>query len=167
MRSPTTEGLQMRHIRPTAYLDHWAFRKFSTDPALSSRLVKVLRARSGTLALSWLNLGEYAKVSVVASRQAAEKFVDDVLPSIFCIQVDLAAVDKREKAAARRRRPSRDACGRDRIAHGQGDVRATSRRFPQDDPRKAGRGRSRAAGTPQRDLPGRRHLPQGSRAEHA
>src|SRR5262249_18799841 len=94
----TTQGLQMQHVRPMAYLDHWAFRRFSTNPALSSRLVKALRTRDGTLALSWLNLGEYAKVSIVASRQAAEKFVDDVLPSIFCIQVDLAAVDKREKA---------------------------------------------------------------------
>jgi hypothetical protein len=98
MLSLTTQGLQMQHVRPMAYLDHWAFRRFSTNPALSSRLVKALRTRNGTLALSWLNLGEYAKVSVVASRQAAEKFVDDVLPSIFCIQVDLAAVDKREKA---------------------------------------------------------------------
>ena len=73
MLSLTTQGLQMQHVRPMAYLDHWAFRKLSINPALSSRLVKALRARSGTLALSWLNLGEYTNVSGVASRQAAEK----------------------------------------------------------------------------------------------
>jgi len=48
----------MQHVRPMAYLDHWAFGKFSINPALSSRLVKALRARSGTLAMSWPNLGE-------------------------------------------------------------------------------------------------------------
>ena len=98
MLSMTPAGLQMQHVRPMIYLDHWAFRRFSTNGALCARLVKALRARHGTLAISWLNLGEYASVSVVASRQAAEQFVEDVLPSIFCLQVDLAAVDNREKA---------------------------------------------------------------------
>jgi hypothetical protein len=88
----------MQHVRPMVYLDHWAFRRFSTDAPLASRLVHALQTRGGTLALSWLNLGEYASVSVVESRHAAERFVDAVLPSIFCLQVDLATVDKREKA---------------------------------------------------------------------
>jgi hypothetical protein len=94
----TPSGLQMQHVRPMVYLDHWAFRRFSSDAALMGRLIRALRARGGTLALSWLNLGEYANVSVAESRQAAEQFVDAVLPSIFCLQVDLATVDKREKA---------------------------------------------------------------------
>ena len=98
MLSITPHGLQMQHVRPMVYLDHWAFRRFSTNPVLSARLVQALRARAGTLALSWLNLGEYAKVSVVGTREAAEQFVDAMLPAIFCIQVDPAIVNNRETA---------------------------------------------------------------------
>jgi len=78
------------------YLDHWALRKFSGDDALASRLTKTLHDRDGTLALSWLNLGEYARVSDPNQRRAAEQFVEGVLPAVFCINVDLAAVNQRE-----------------------------------------------------------------------
>lgn len=48
--------------------------------------------------MSWLNLGEYALVSDPKQRRAAEHFVEGILPSVFCLQVDLAAVDKGERA---------------------------------------------------------------------
>jgi len=77
------------------YLDHWALRKFSGDDGLASRLTKALHDRDGTLALSWLNLGEYARVSDPDQRRAAEQF-EGILPAVFCIDVDLAAVNQRE-----------------------------------------------------------------------
>jgi len=83
---------------PMVYLDHWALRRFSEDNALASRLRGILHGRGGTLALSWLNLGEYATVSDPKQRRAAEQFVESILPAVFCIDVDLAAVDKRERA---------------------------------------------------------------------
>jgi len=95
--TPTGYGLQIQHVRPMVYLDHWAFRLFSSDAALASRFVGALKARGGTLAISWLNLGEYANVSVLESRRAAEAFVESALPAVFCIDVDLAAVDNREE----------------------------------------------------------------------
>jgi len=98
VRTPEGLGLQIQHVSPMVYLDHWAFRRFSDEPALAARFVKALRARGGTLALSWLNLGEYANVSVTESRRAAESFVQSVLPAIFCIQVEPFAVDQRARA---------------------------------------------------------------------
>jgi hypothetical protein len=95
--TPEGYGLQMQHVQPMIYLDHWAFRLFSSDAALRSRFTRALQARGGTLAISWLNLGEYASVSVVESRRAAEALVASVLPAVFCIDVDLAAVDNREE----------------------------------------------------------------------
>lgn len=91
-------GVLVQHVSPMVYLDHWALRKFSGDKALAARLTGILHGRGGTLALSWLNLGEYATVSDPNQRRSAEQFVDDVLPAVFCIDVDLAAVNKREGA---------------------------------------------------------------------
>ncbi len=99
VRTPTGGyGLQTQHVSPMVYLDHWAFRLFSSDTALSSRFARALHDRGGTLVISWLNLGEYTNVSAVESRRAAEAFVDSVLPAVFCIDVDLAAVNKREQS---------------------------------------------------------------------
>jgi hypothetical protein len=98
VRTPEGLGLQIQHVSPMVYLDHWAFRRFSDEPALAARLVEALQARRGTLALSWLNLGEYATVSAAESRRAAESFVQSVLPAIFCIQVEPFAVDQRGRA---------------------------------------------------------------------
>jgi hypothetical protein len=83
---------------PMVYLDHWALRRFSEDLELGARLANALEARGGTLALSWLNLGEYATVSVPEQRRAAEQLVDAILPAVFCIQVDPAIVEQGERA---------------------------------------------------------------------
>jgi len=80
------------------YLDHWALRRVSSESLLASRFAKALSTRAGTLALSWLNLGEFANVSDVDSRRAAETFVESVLPAVFCIEVEPFAVDQRARA---------------------------------------------------------------------
>jgi len=92
----TGPGVVLQHRSPMVYLDHWALRKLSEDNDLASRLTKILHDRDGTLAISWLNLGEYARVSDPDQRRAAEQFVEGILPAVFCIDVDLAAVDQRE-----------------------------------------------------------------------
>jgi len=96
--TPEGRAVQMLPVTPMIYLDHWALRQFSRDTALTSRFVNVLRSLGGTLALSWLNLGEFATVSMVESRREAEAFVESVLPAVFCIDVDLSGVDDREKS---------------------------------------------------------------------
>jgi hypothetical protein len=78
------------------YLDHWALRRFSGDARLASRLRVVLHDSGGTVALSWLNLVEYATVSNSEQRREAEKFVEGFLPAIFRIDTNVPAVDKRE-----------------------------------------------------------------------
>lgn len=92
----TGPGVVLQHRSPMVYLDHWALRKFSGDADLASRLTETLHDRGGTLGLSWLNLGEYARVSDPDQRRAAEQFVEGILPAVFCIDVDLAAVNQRE-----------------------------------------------------------------------
>jgi len=98
VKTPDGPRLQIQPVRPMVYLDHWAFRKFASDSKLAFRFGAALRARNGTLALSWLNLGEYTTVSDLEQRREAERFVDGVLPAIFVLDVDLAAVDNRERA---------------------------------------------------------------------
>ena len=61
--TPSGPGLGIQPVAPMVYLDHWALRKFADDPELGSRFARAIRARGGTLALSWLNLGEFARVS--------------------------------------------------------------------------------------------------------
>jgi len=92
----TRGGLVMSHrpVAPMVYLDHCALRKFSEDAKLGSRLTSALHARDGTLAISWLNFGEYATVTDPAPRRAVEQLLDGMLPGIFCIDVDPAVMDR-------------------------------------------------------------------------
>jgi hypothetical protein len=85
-----------RHVEPMAYLDHWALRMFSEDSTLAGRLRTALTARSGTLALSWVNLGEFAKVADGASTRKAEDFLDALLPHLFFLDSDPFKVIERE-----------------------------------------------------------------------
>src|SRR5438445_7348514 len=94
----TGPGVVLQHVSPMVYLDHWALMMFSADASLASRLTKALCSSGGTLVLSWLNLGEYATVSDPAQRREVQQLVEGALPAIFCIDVDLAAVNKRESA---------------------------------------------------------------------
>lgn len=92
----TPGGLVMFHrpAVPMAYVDHCGLMTFAEGGELGRRLRTALHARNGTLAVSWLNFGEYATVTDVAQRLAVERFLDDLLPAIFCIDVDLAVMDR-------------------------------------------------------------------------
>lgn len=83
-----------RPVAPMAYLDHCGLLTFSNDPKLRRRLTAAIHARDGTLAISWLNFSEYATVTNLAQRRAAEEFLDGMLPAIFCIDIDPAVMDR-------------------------------------------------------------------------
>ena len=96
----TAAGLVIQTASPMGYCDHFALRRIAEDEALSARLVAVLKASAGTLAVSWLNLGEYATVTAREQRLEAERLLDRILPSVFPIDVDPSAVSKRQLAGA-------------------------------------------------------------------
>jgi hypothetical protein len=81
---------------PTVYLDHWALRKFSQNPALAQRFTRMLEKRRGTLALSWLNLAEFSKVTDPDQGRMAEEFYAANLPRIFFLDSDPFSVIRRE-----------------------------------------------------------------------
>ncbi len=83
---------------PIVYLDHWALRKVSEDDKLAARFASGLQVRNGTLALSWLNLVEFAKVTSAEQAHKAETFLDSNLPRIFSMEVEPSAVISRENA---------------------------------------------------------------------
>lgn len=55
---------------PTVYLDHWALRKFSSDPMLAKRFTRAIEEREGTLALSSLNLAEFQRLLITVKVRA-------------------------------------------------------------------------------------------------
>lgn len=83
-------------LPPAVYFDHWAMMHVSNDLALRSRFKKTLKARGGTLMLSWLNLAEFAKVIDRSQAEAAEALIEDVLPNIFFLEMNPFDVIKRE-----------------------------------------------------------------------
>jgi hypothetical protein len=85
-----------RDVSPTVYLDHWALRRFSENPALATRLTAALKSRNGTLALSWLNLAEFTRVKVEKQALHAENLFEANLPRVFLLEVEPFAVIRRE-----------------------------------------------------------------------
>lgn len=85
-----------RDMPPTVYFDHWALRIFSKDDRLATRLTTALEARGGTLALSWANLAEFAKVTGQGRARQAEAFIEANLPRIFLVEADPFVVIERE-----------------------------------------------------------------------
>lgn len=83
-------------ISPTVYLDHWALRKFSESQSLATRFTVALKSRKGTLALSWLNLVEFIKVTEEEQARKAESFFEANLPHVFFLDVEPFAVIRRE-----------------------------------------------------------------------
>lgn len=83
-------------VSPTVYLDHWAWRKFSEDQTLAARLTTALQSRNGTLTLSWLNLAEFAKVTMEEQARKAERLLEANLPQIFFLEVQPFKVISRE-----------------------------------------------------------------------
>ena len=43
-------------LSPSAYLDHWALRRFSTNLAEGARFTEAFKRKAGTLVLSWANM---------------------------------------------------------------------------------------------------------------
>jgi len=80
-------GLFVRLVRPVIYLDHFGLRRITEDDHLANRLVDALQISSGSLALSWLNLGEYATVTDRDQRLLAEKLINRILPAVFPLDV--------------------------------------------------------------------------------
>ena len=78
------------------YLDHCAWRKLSDDSDLRTRLTAAIRNKSGTLALSWVNIAEFSRVLDAGQIQRAERLLDDVLPNVFFIEINPFTVSKRE-----------------------------------------------------------------------
>lgn len=75
-------------MSPTVYLDHWALRTFSEDEEWANRLTTALRSRQGTLALSWTNLAEFARVTDHRQARLAETLIEANLPHIFLLEVN-------------------------------------------------------------------------------
>jgi len=86
-------------ISPTIYLDHWALRKFSEDQTLATRFTAALNLRNGTLALSWLNLAEFTKVTIAEQAHKAENLVEAILPRLFFLEIYPFKVIQRENEA--------------------------------------------------------------------
>jgi hypothetical protein len=65
------------------YTDHFGLMRFAEDEALGDRLAEALKIGGGTLAVSWLNLGEYATVTSSETRLQAERLLERIVPAVF------------------------------------------------------------------------------------
>jgi hypothetical protein len=77
---------------PTVYLDHWALRRISESAALARAFSVTLKARGGTLALSWLNLVEFSKLTDAKQAAQADALLDEVKPRLFFLNPDFFKV---------------------------------------------------------------------------
>ena len=94
----TRAGLAIRAATPMGYCDHFGLRRFAEDDALGDRIADSLKTGGGTLAVSWLNLGEYANVTSRETRVQVERLLDRTMPAVFPLDVDVGPVSKRELA---------------------------------------------------------------------
>lgn len=92
------EGLDVNHrfISPTVYLDHWAWRRISESDILTNRFSNALKSRGGTLAISWLNLVEFTKVTDERQTCKADVLLDRILPQIFFVNPNFFKVIEQE-----------------------------------------------------------------------
>jgi len=81
---------------PVVYLDHWALMDIADDPDLSHRLIDGIHASHGTLAISYINLGEYAQVTDLEHAKNAESLFDKIYPNVFFINPDVFTVIENE-----------------------------------------------------------------------
>lgn len=81
---------------PAVYLDHWAFRRFSEKPELRQALARTIADRDGTLVVGRLNLLEFTRVASRTQLQDAERLVQDVLPRVFFLDIQIMDVVDRE-----------------------------------------------------------------------
>jgi hypothetical protein len=81
---------------PAVYLDHWAVRKLSEDRGKAGRFAAALETHGGTLAISWVNLLEFSKLTDTEQARKAEGLIEANLPRIFFLEVDPFVVIGRE-----------------------------------------------------------------------
>jgi hypothetical protein len=81
---------------PTIYLDHGVLMSIAEDTSLATRFIVTLKNQHGILALSWVNLAEFAKIRDQRQVRAVEQFVDAISPQLFFIAVDPWAVIRSE-----------------------------------------------------------------------
>lgn len=81
---------------PVVYLDHCALMDIADTQELADALVAAIAKREGTLALSWVNLAEFSKVSNAANAANVESLLERVRPHVFLIDTNMFAVIDRE-----------------------------------------------------------------------
>lgn len=80
--------MHQKLTHPSVYLDHWALRKVSDNREKSSNLIAVVKRTGGSVALSWLNLVEFCRVSDHSQQKRAGALIDELYPNIYFLQVD-------------------------------------------------------------------------------
>jgi hypothetical protein len=96
---------------PTIYFDHWALCDFSEDTMLQNRFVKAMLGKRGTFVLSHTNLAEYTNPSDPRHAEAAERFLERLMPNVYLTDFDLEKAERFERQpdyAGQRMWPSAD-----------------------------------------------------------
>lgn len=105
-----------RHVRqsfdsPTVYFDHWAICDFSDNLMLQDRFVKAMQVKHGTFILSHTNLAEFTNASDPRHADAAERFLERLMPNVYLTDFDLEKAEEFENQshyAGQRMWPSSD-----------------------------------------------------------
>jgi hypothetical protein len=83
-------------VSPVVYFDQWALYDISENQTLADRLTAALKARNGTLALSWINLTEFRTNTREEQARKAESLIEAMLPQVFFLEVTFEIVIGRE-----------------------------------------------------------------------
>lgn len=94
--------LTQRSESPIVYFDHWALMDISSDADVAGRFAAALKARRGTLAISWLHREEFLGVADAAQARAAEHLLDQLYPNLFFIDSNPYSVIRKEDAILQR-----------------------------------------------------------------
>src|SRR5262245_349140 len=78
---------------PTVYFDHRAICDFSEDLTLQERFVKTMQAKRGTFVLSHTNLGQFTNAIDARLSDAAERFLERLMPNIYLTDFDLVKAE--------------------------------------------------------------------------
>jgi hypothetical protein len=82
---------------PAVCLDHWAIRRFSSNPEEAQRFVRSLEASGGVLVVPHTNLAEITGPEDPKHAEEAAAFFEAVLPSIYFAMFDVQQAIDQEK----------------------------------------------------------------------
>ena len=82
---------------PTVYFDHWALCDFSDDAMLQDRFVKTMLEKQGTFVLSHTNLAEFTNANDPRHAEAAERFLERLMPNVYLTDFDLEKAESFER----------------------------------------------------------------------